>query len=227
MKSNCAKNEVAASQKKGIYSSRAILFTKLMLMMLLLLCLASADELPALAEHGIQVVNDSDFEGKTYNCTQDVDLSCDILKELQSENASALIDNYNGAFYELAEVDQNTLMQSFGNGSSVNKRCNPTGNIVTYKEWQTAQSGTWWSPWYPRSCCFHCDKGPLSCSAGLKFGFTYSWSASAGLKYGKVKASTSLEILHQGDIVRMYMEWRLRPCSNILSTTSLLGGQAV
>lgn len=68
----------------------------------------------------------------------------------------------------------------------------------SWTQTQAAQSGEWWSPWYPVSGCYYCDKTSSSttCSQALGYTYTYTWSIAqgAGIDFGSVKTTTTLTI---------------------------------
>lgn len=144
---------------------------------------------------GVHRIEEPKFQNNTFNCSEPVEITYDLLSSLKRANASALIDSFNGKYYEFNYEKAGGALPTNGN-STLNKRCFPTGEVVSVREWQTVQSGTWWSPWYPISCCTYCDKGPRGCQILIGYGFTYTWSVShdVGFNFGQIAASTSLSI---------------------------------
>lgn len=99
-------------------------------------------------------------------------------------------------------LDTNTILSDL-------KFCNVTDNIglakrqtcrgvptLSMTERQIANLGTWWSPWYPVSCCYYCDLGPTSCTNKLGYGFSYSWSITvgSGMTLANINAMTSYSL---------------------------------
>lgn len=94
-------------------------------------------------------------------------------------------------YIEIISVDfEGPTLQNYNTLEA--RSCSPRPPVVFTIDWQPAQSGTWWSPWYPVSCCHFCDKRPPSCSAGL--GYRYTWSVTGGVTLAALSASTSFTV---------------------------------
>lgn len=133
-----------------------------------------------------------DVGGNVYNVTQPGAVDDYLLLRLAEENIIAIIDMCDGKYYEVVDTDQAQVEQINSNSSKIEKRCQIMGSrISTVREWQIAQSGTWWSPWYPVLCCYYCDKGPSSCSYSLGYSFTYGWSVTGSVTLAQIQASAS------------------------------------
>lgn len=168
--------------------------SKLVTFVFLLFSFVCARENETLLELGIVKLSSVEYGDNVYNCTKKLDLSYDVVTELKRLNVSALNDQFEDRYLEFADVDVEEALDSMPDDESLEKRCTPTGRVQSVTEWQTANSGTWWSPWYPISCCHYCDYGPATCTNSLSYSYTYSWSVSGGLDWGAVKASTSFSI---------------------------------
>lgn len=133
------------------------------------------------------------YPGLVYNLSQSVTADDDIILELAAANALAIIDSTSGMYIEIISVDfEGPTLQN--NNTLEIRSCSTRPPVVITKDWQAAQSGTWWSPWYPVSCCHFCDKGPTSCSAGLGYSYTYGWSLTGGVTLAALSASTSFTL---------------------------------
>lgn len=187
----CGKDEQNYSKRSSanhdIKLSFANIITIILAFMSTLIFAASDDT----ALDSVETVSLAGVDGIVFNVTNNVAVDDDFILDLVNANALAIIDNFNGKYYEV--VSTNTTTDSL-NGTNVNlaKRCTPTGDrITTVTEWQSAQSGTWWSPWYPVSCCYYCDKGPTSCSIEVGYAFSYGWSVTGGVTLAQIQVTTS------------------------------------
>lgn len=145
---------------------------------------------------GIELINDPRFGDNVYNCTRDIPIDDELLYALDAVNASGLVNKYQEGFYERVPFEA-AMHDVDESEDALMKRCTPRGQVTSWKEWQKAQSGTWWSEWYPVSCCDWCDLVPhhgLQCTRSIGFSHTVTMSLSVGLSFGKIAATTSLTL---------------------------------
>lgn len=164
----------------------------LLLMMGFFACTVLASDL--VDKEGVIKISLEGFAGDVFNVTGETSFTDELLIELALANALAVIDSESGHFFEIQKVETRLDEE---NGGIEKRDCFPTGDVVTVTEWQTAQSGTWWSPWYPVSCCHYCDDGPSLCTAGVGYSFSYSWSVSGGVTLASISASTSFTLTRE------------------------------
>ncbi|KAF8004061.1 hypothetical protein HF325_001509 [Metschnikowia pulcherrima] len=57
---------------------------------------------------------------------------------------------------------------------------------ASWTQYQTAQQGTWWSPWYPASCVHQNGYGdaPIEVTVTQSTSYSASWSEGVSLSYG-------------------------------------------
>lgn len=134
--------------------------SKLVTLVFLLFSFVSAHENRTLLELGIVKLSSEEYGDDVYNCTKKLDPSYDVVAELKRLNVKALNDQFEDRYLEFTEVDVEEALYSMPDDDTLEKRCTPTGRVQSITEWQTVNSGTWWSPWYPISCCHLCDYGP-------------------------------------------------------------------
>jgi len=190
------KERYGQSQKNGTSNGRnkAINFKGLIVLMVIML-LEVVQAISDVDNVGLQLIDLPDVDGNVYNVTQSDVVDDYFLLRLAGENITAIIDTYTGRYYEVVDTDQAQVEEVNSNSSNIEKRCQIMGpQVSTVREWQTAQSGTWWSPWYPVSCCHYCDKGPSSCSINLGYSFTYGWSVTGGVTLAQLQVSTSFTL---------------------------------
>lgn len=78
------------------------------------------------------------------------------------------------------------------NSSSLSKRW---GAVYSYTQYQLAQQGTWWSPWYPVSQVAENGLGYMM-HLTLSYSWTYTWSISPGIsiKFGVITANFGAQV---------------------------------
>lgn len=165
-------------QSSSASASKSFSLKSLFLVLAMVIGLVSAIPIDALDTDGTSVgvinittpVSDQEF--------------ADIVASAVADN-SVIVDSVNNLYIVPDSVANNDSM-------ALDKRVSGPG-CTGITQYQAANSGFWWSPWYPVSCCYYCDKGPSSCSNAVSYAFGYTWSvtANSGITFGAVQASTS------------------------------------
>lgn len=105
-----------------------------------------------------------------------------IIRELGNMTENEMVFDYfaAGGATIYSNVSGTTYVKQVDSHKQKRVFDNPITPTQRYRAYQIAQKGTWWSPWYPVSCCYYCDRGnDLTCTASLAYAFSYTWSVGS------------------------------------------------